>query len=122
MQPGVAPPKWREEYEQLELPLAAVGYREPVGGGRLSLAQRAPRSTPEQTYWALVDSGEFIAALADPRKTRKLPQGIRREAMLLARHYPVLRHLEEIVQRGMGYRPESAPTGTIPEPPRYNPL
>lgn len=110
------------DFEQLELNLYGAGYREPRGkrGSRPHLADRQIGLTPEQMYWAVVDSAEFVAAAADTRRTRKgIGRLMRRDAMLLARHLPERKLLEEWLQRGMNYRPRMGePMGTIPEPPK----
>lgn len=114
-QPGRGPRLWRDEL-QLELNLRGAGYREPPGQSRRHSLSRAIVSTPLQRYTALMGARDLLEHLADPKRTRSLPQALRWQAVNLWRHYPPEAELETIVRRGMDYRPPEPETGTIREP------
>ena len=113
---GVAPPR-PDVVVQQELDLWGAGYREPTPRRLLRELRREPAasSSPEQVYAALVSSRDFIQRLADHRVTRVLKGELRREARVLARHFPGNTDLRQLLRHGLGYvAPES--TGTIREP------
>ncbi len=51
-------------------------------------------TTPRERTRALLQTKEFLGELVDSDKTPGIPDGIRRQAKFLLRHYPGIVHLE----------------------------
>ena len=54
---------------------------------------------PDERYWALIKTEQFLVDLLDPQKTPRVPRYIRDQARSLLRHYPGTYYIEELARR-----------------------
>lgn len=54
---------------------------------------------PDERYYSLIKTRDFLRDLLDPKKTPRVPKEIRRRAGSCLRHYPWDMHIEEIAKR-----------------------
>ena len=54
---------------------------------------------PDERYWALIKTEQFLMQLQDPKITPRVPRYIRDQAGSLLRHYPGTYYIEEIARK-----------------------
>ena len=57
---------------------------------------------PDERYRAIVWTREFLRDLLDPKKTPKVPKGIRRQAYACLKHYPGTSDLDVLAALSKG--------------------
>lgn len=53
---------------------------------------------PRERYYAVINAGEFLRSLLDPKKTPRVPSEIRRQAYQRLKHYPHAMDMERVAE------------------------
>lgn len=56
-------------------------------------------SLPDEKYWALIYTRDFLRDLLDPKATPKVPKVVRHEAYYRLKHYPSDYEIELLAER-----------------------
>lgn len=54
---------------------------------------------PDERYWAIRNTQQFLLRLLDPKETPRVPRYLRQQAGSLLKHYPNDWHLERLAEK-----------------------
>lgn len=54
---------------------------------------------PDERYWALIKTEQFLLRLQNPQQSPRVPRYVREQAGSLLRHYPGTYYIEELARR-----------------------